>query len=106
MKVIDLIDIQSSSRLIMAVDYAVASERHGGESLVKFITRSKYAARHLRHTLYQWKKQNKVNFIISGERYHLNNMETQYMLNLYPEEGEDSDIGAGNPLITVTYIYT
>lgn len=106
MKTIDLSHIKSSRRLIMAVDYAVASARYAGDSLVKFVTRSRFASEHLQRTLRAWKAQNKINFIIPGEKYDLGNMETQYMLNLYPDEGDDADIGAKNPLVTVTYIYS
>ncbi len=106
MKIIDLSHIKSSRRLIMAVDYAVASCRYSGESLVKFITRSRFASRHVQRTLRAWKAQKKVNFIIPGEKYALDNMETQYLLNVYPEEAGDEDIDKRNPLITVTFIYS
>lgn len=106
MKIIDLSHIKSSRRLIMAVDYAVASCRYSGESLVKFVTRSRFASEHVQRTLRAWKAQKKVNFIIPGEKYAMDNMETQYLLNVYPEEAGDEDIDKKNPLVTVTFIYS
>jgi hypothetical protein len=106
MKIIDLSRIKSSRRLTMAVDYAVASCRYSGESLVKFVARSRFASENIQRTLRAWKTKNRVNFIIPGEKYALDNMETQYLLNLHPEEAGDEDIGAANALITVTFIYS
>ncbi len=106
MQVIDLTSIKSCQSMVMAADYAVATAHYEGGLLVKFVVRSRFAAKHLRRSLREWKQKKRISYIIPGERYDLSNILTQYMINRFPDEANDSDIGAANPLITVVYIYS
>ena len=106
MKVIDLRNIKSSRLLLLKIDYCIASARYEKEPVLKFLSRSKFAGEHLRRSLRAWKKENKVYFIINGENFHENDERTQFLLDRFPEEANDADLGAGNELSTIACMFS
>ena len=101
----DLRDIALHKPMLREMEFTIATERCYGERLIKFITRSETAAIFLRRSLRKLKEEGRICFFIAGEDFHSDNQTTQYLLNIFPTEEEDPDLGKKNPNITVVCLY-
>ncbi len=101
MKTVDLRDAQSAKLMLMRAEYIIASACHAGENLIKFVTATPYLTEKLRACIRTWIRAKKVSFMIYGEKYAKNDEKTQFLLNHFPTEAADPDIGKGDPFITV-----
>jgi hypothetical protein len=104
MKEVNLSHIESIRQMLMEVDYHIASAIYAKDTLIKFTARSKYASGQLRRALRKWKRQNKLCFILYGEDFEENDLCTQFLLNRFPSEENDVDLGAANPYITIACV--
>ena len=101
MKTVDLREYDSARPMLMRAEYLIASAYHAGDNLTKFITATPYLTEKLRACLRGWIREKKVSFMIYGEKYAENDERTKYLLDRFPEEAGDADIGKGDPFITV-----
>lgn len=101
----DLRDIVLHNPMLREMEFTLATERCYGEKLIKFITRSETATLLLRRTLRKLKEENRICFFVAGEDFHVDNQTTQYLLNIFPKEESDPDLGKKNANITIVCLY-
>lgn len=101
----DLRDIALHKPMLREMEFTLATERCYGEKLIKFITRSETAALLLRRSLRKLKEEGRICFFVSGEDFHVDNQTTQYLLNIFPKEERDPDLGKRNTNITIVCLY-
>lgn len=105
MLVKDLRPIALHKPMLREMEFILATERCYGERLIKFITRSETAALLLRRSLRRLQEQGRICFFIPGEDFHVDNQSTQYLLNIFPNEEKDEDLGKKNADVTVVCLY-
>ena len=105
MLVKDLRSILLHKPMLREMEFILATERCYGEKLIKFITRSETATLLLRRSLRKLKEEGRICFFIAGEDFHTDNQTTQYLLNIFPQEEADEDLGKGNASITIACLY-
>ena len=105
MLVKDLRGILLHKPMLREMEFILATERCYGEKLIKFITRSETATTLLRRSLRKLKDEGRICFFVSGEDFHPDNQTTQYLLNIFPNEEKDEDLGKGTPNITIACLY-
>lgn len=101
----DLRDIVLHKPMLREMEFTIATERCYGEKLIKFITRSETAALLLRRSLRKLKEEGRICFFVAGEDFHTDNQTTQYLLNIFPKEEKDPDLGKNNASITIVCLY-
>ena len=101
----DLKEIALHESMLREVEFTIASERYLGERLIKFINRSPTATRCLRQNLRRMQREGKIAFWIPGESFTPEDKSTAYLLDRFPTEGEDPDLGAGKSDLTIVCIY-
>ena len=105
MLVKDLRSIVLHKPMLREMEFILATERCYGEKLIKFITRSETAAILLRRSLRKLQEQGRICFFIPGEDFHRDHQSTQYLLNIFPQEEKDADLGKNKPDITIVCLY-
>lgn len=105
MLVKDLREIVLHDSMLREVEFTIASERYLGERLIKFVGRSPTAILCLRRALRRLQREGKIAFWIPGESFEPDDKSTAYLLNRFPEEKDDPDLGAQNAEITIVCIY-
>ncbi len=101
----DLRSIVLHKPMLREAEFTLATERCYGEHLIKFITRSQSAAQLLRRTLRKLQEEGRISFFIAGEDFHKGDQTTQYLLNIFPNEEGDADLGKGNADATIVCLY-
>ena len=73
--------------------------------LVKFLHNSDRVSLLLRRMIRVRKREGKVNFLIAGEKFKEGDNITEYLLNQFPEEANDEDLGKQNKNITIVGLF-
>ena len=105
MRVIDLTDAPSTRQMLLRAEYVIASACHGEESLLKFVTKTPSLTEKLRACLRGWARKKKILFMIYGEKFSEMDEVTQYLLDQFPKEASDPDLGQKNPFVTIVCFF-
>ena len=77
-------------------------DRH---KVIKFLHNSDRVSLLVRRQIRVRKREGKVNFLIAGEKFKVNETITEFLLNRYPEEANDEDLGKQNKDITIVGLF-
>ena len=105
MKVVDLCDAPTARQMLLRAEYVIASACHGNDPLLKFVTRTPFMTEKLRACLRSWARKKKISYMIYGEKYSEMDETTQLLLNQFPSEASDPDLGSGNSLMTIVCFF-
>ncbi len=101
MTVVDLCDAATARLMLIRAEYIFASARHSDECVIKFITRTPFMTEKLRACIRSWIREKKISFMIYGEKFSLRDEKTQFLLNHFPAEANDPDMGKENSFATI-----
>ena len=98
-------DIKGALRIL---EYEFATAAALGERIVKVYHGSGATVRggtKLRGEVRHWGKiDSRVGFVVNGEKFASDNMQTRYLLEMYPFVQKDEDLDKGNAEITLFFI--
>ncbi len=97
----DLRDYPTPKSAVLEADFTLATAYVKREKLIKFLHNSDRVSLLLRRLIRQRKREGKVNFLIAGEKFKESDNITEYLLNQFPEEANDEDLGKQNKNITI-----
>lgn len=86
---------------VFEIEFAVASLRARGGTLMKILHGGKQFRQDVRKCLRSLQKTGRISVFIPGERFDREDIESQYLLNKFPSVGTDPDLDAANDNISV-----
>ncbi|MBP3437504.1 MAG: hypothetical protein J6K61_06350 [Clostridia bacterium] len=97
----DLRHLPSTKAAVLEAEFALLTARAKGIRLIKFLHDSDRVSLLVRRQIRVRKREGKVDFLIAGEKFKECDIRTEYLLNKYPEEAADEDLGKQNKNITI-----
>ncbi len=97
----DLRNCPTPKSAVLEADFILATAYVKRDMLIKFLHNSDRVSLLVRRLIRQRKREGKVNFLIPGEKFKENDNITEFLLNRFPEEAGDEDLGKQNKNITI-----
>lgn len=102
----DLRNCPTPKSAVLEADFIMMTEYVKGEhKVIKFLHNSDRVSLLVRRQIRVRKREGKVNFLIAGEKFKVNETITEFLLNRYPEEANDEDLGKQNKDITIVGLF-